>query len=424
MGLGLYNTIQLYSKGYCFLPYLQSKNLKNQSDVIYKCKVAGKKIYVLRGHQGARLFYDPRKVKRAGALPKYILETIFGNGIHSLDNQSHLLRKNMYKSVMTDESLQRFMDIHNNLYISYVNKWKRMKKIVLYNEMQTLLAHTAHKWVGLYKFSNVYFDQIGKHYMRMIDAFGALVPFAFHNNAVFKAKASRKWIENEIISQVVQHRSGAKMFEDGTPASIFANSNLPDKDVAMEIMNLTRPCVAVAKFVAFLGHAVYKHPFLVPQVDNSAVVKYKFLLDRWKQGDNFVNEVRRLYPFVPFLGGLTRTNMKINGMTVPSDATLLLDIRSINLDGSIYKEPMEFKPDRFNTVNIDEYNFVPQGGGPVWSSHRCPGEWITMIILKMACYHLFVEEDFTLNSDQDISINTNIIPTIPKDGVILVANVG
>ena len=434
MGLGLHNLYQLHNKGYGFLPYLEEKHFEPapgwNDAVMYKERIGGKKVYILRGQNGARLFYDSRKIKRAGALPKYILDTIFGNGIHNMDNSHHLYRKELYREIMSHELLDRFVRIHSNLYITYMSKWRRSNKFVLYEEMQTLLAHTSHKWVGLFNFSNMSFEEIGNHYMRMIDAVGAYMPFPFHNNAVSKGKSSRKIIEKEISSQVALHRNSVKKFETGTPAAILADSDLSIHDVTVEIINLTRPCVAVAKFVAFAGHAAFKHSFLVPHGPKTNVNGNgngnginKEALDSWKQGDNFVNEVRRLYPFVPFLGGITKTDMLVDGMQVKKDSMMILDIHSVNMDSGVFVNPFEFIPDRFNTVKVTDYNYVPQGGGQVWNSHRCPGEQITVIILKLAVYHMFTKEDFTILSDQDFTIDKRRMPTIPKDGIVMVANV-
>ncbi|MBE9077975.1 hypothetical protein IQ241_11840 [Romeria aff. gracilis LEGE 07310] len=62
--------------------------------------------------------------------------------------------------------------------------------------------------------------------------------------------------------------------------------------------------------------------------------------------------------------------------------------------------------------------FIPQGGGSYETNHRCPGEWITIAVMKTTLQ--FLTRDITYDVPaQDLTIRVSRLPTIPKSRFII-----
>src|SRR5690606_35515544 len=102
----------------------------------------------------------------------------------------------------------------------------------------------------------------------------------------------------------------------------------------------------------------------------------------------FVQEVRRYYPFFPFTAAIVQTYFEWNGLEFPRGQRVLLDLYGTNHDSRIWKAPELFQPERFLLREPNQYEFIPQGGGEYALNHRCPGEWITVSLMKLTARFL------------------------------------
>lgn len=56
--------------------------------------------------------------------------------------------------------------------------------------------------------------------------------------------------------------------------------------------------------------------------------------------------VNRLYPPAPRLDRVAKETVKINGITIPKDMTVMIPVYALHRDPELWPEPEEFKPDR------------------------------------------------------------------------------
>ncbi|WP_198943477.1 cytochrome P450 [Actinokineospora bangkokensis] len=133
----------------------------------------------------------------------------------------------------------------------------------------------------------------------------------------------------------------------------------------------------------------------------------------------FAHEVRRFYPFAPFLGGLASRDAEFHGVRIPEGTMVILDLYGHNHDPEIFPEPYSFDPTRFLDRHIGAYELIPQGAGDPRTGHRCPGEDVVVAVLsaiaqKLAAARYEVPE-------QDLEIPLDRIPTTPRSRFTLVA---
>ena len=98
----------------------------------------------------------------------------------------------------------------------------------------------------------------------------------------------------------------------------------------------------------------------------------------------------------------------------------MLDLHGINHDERVWQEPETFHPQRFLQWNGDAYAFVPQGGGSHQLQHRCPGEWITVALMRTAI-ELFTQTIRYNVPPQDLSVDATRLPALPRSRFVISA---
>jgi fatty-acid peroxygenase len=174
---------------------------------------------------------------------------------------------------------------------------------------------------------------------------------------------------------------------------------------AVELLNVLRPTVAVARFVTFAALALHEHPRS----------KQKLRSDDYLE--HFVQEVRRYYAFFPFIGGHVREPFDWRGHRFTEGTWVLLDLYGTDHDERVWENPEAFRPERFaKRGEPDAFDFIPQGGGDHFAGHRCAGEWVTIALMKAAVRLLTESMQYDVPAQQDLAVPLTRMPTLPKSG--------
>src|SRR5699024_934520 len=243
----------------------------------------------------------------------------------------------------------------------------------------------------------------------MIDAFGAIGPR--HWEGRMARNRAEKWIEN-IIESV---RSNEMTAAEDKPLFAVAwhrdlNHELLDlKTAAVEVLNLLRPIVAIGRYIMFGALAMHDSPETREKLINDHDEKYSQM---------FTQEVRRYYPFGPFLGAKVKKDSEWKGFFFKKDTLVLLDVYGINHSPDIWENPNTFWPEGFHEWEGSPFNFVPQGGGDYHDGHRCAGEWITVELMKISLEFLAKRISYDV-PEQDFSYSMSRMPTMPKSRFIM-----
>jgi fatty-acid peroxygenase len=228
----------------------------------------------------------------------------------------------------------------------------------------------------------------------------------------WRALLLRRRTEQFVRSLVNRVRAGRLKPPETAPLRIVAghreeNGKLLDADsAAVEIINLLRPIVAVGRYVMFAAMSLARHPEW----------RARFAVGDESSLEPFAEEVRRLYPFFPIIGGLAREAFTWQGYSFRKGDWVLLDLYGTNHDAGRFPSPNKFSPGRDISWKTQGFDFIPHGGGNAAVSHRCPGEAITLELMKEAIRLLSRDMSYEV-PEQDLTLDLSHIPVKPKGGL-------
>jgi fatty-acid peroxygenase len=398
------STLDLLREGY---PFLYSRSQRFDSD-IFQIRLMGMKAICLHGAEAAELFYDPKKFIRTGVIPRRVQTTLMGlHAIQTRDNEEHRCRKEMFMSMMTPGSRHRLMTLLAEEWQRYARSWALQDEVVLFREAQEILCRAACTWADV----PLQEDEVGlraQQFGDMIDAFGGVG--LRHGRGKLARMQSESWMRG-IIRDI---RSGKLTVQEGTPAYTVAWHREPDGELfdvqmaAIELMNAIRPIVAIATYITFAALALHEFPPYRQQLRDP----------HEDYAELFVQEVRRYFPFTPFVGAIVREDFTWHGFEFPKGTMVLLDVYGTDRDERQWEDPEVFWPERFRHWKENAYDFIPQGGGEYLTGHRCAGEWITIEAIKQAVGFLNDSIAFEV-PPQDLNYDLSRMPTLPRSGFIM-----
>ncbi|MEK4443310.1 MULTISPECIES: cytochrome P450 [Niallia] len=401
---GLDKTISLLKEGYLFI---NNRMDKFNSD-IFTVRLLGQDVICIRGEEAVKIFYDSEKFQRNGAAPNRIQQTLFGkNAVQTMDDEKHLHRKLLFMSLLTPEHQQKLANLTTVYLEEAIKQWEQRDQIVLFDEIKNILCKVACQWAGV-PLAEEEISERADDFIAMVYAFGTLGPE--HWKGRIARNRAERWIKQVI--EVV--REGKLETEQGTALHEMAfykkidGARLDPEMAAIELINVLRPIVAIATFITFSALAFHEY--------KEERVKLRTADDRHL--DMFVHEVRRYYPFGPFLGARVRTNFMWKNQEFKEGTLVLLDIYGTNHDARLWENPNQFNPSRFENWQGGLYDFIPHGGGDPAKGHRCPGEGVTVELMKVVLRTLATKMDYNV-PNQDLHYDLSEMPTLPKSGFIM-----
>ena len=364
-----------------------------------------RKAVCIGGDEAARLFYEPDRFTRKGAMPPTTLKLLQDRGsVQQLDGEAHRRRKQMFMALMTPEAIERLVGRFRQEWRGRLAAWQQAQHIMLLDEAREILCRAVCGWAGL-ALSESALRRRSREFGAMVDGAGSVGPRNWIGQ-LLRARSER-WARGIVAA----HRAGRLAVEEGGAAHVVSSHREPsgallsEKVAAVELINLLRPTVAVGQYVVFAALALHQHPECREQLARED--------DAWLEA--FVHEVRRFYPFFPFVGGRVRTRFSFAGRDFAEGEWVLLDIYGTNRDARLWRDPDAFQPERFRNRPPGAFDLVPQGAGDHHRGHRCAGEWITIALMKEAVRLLVREMRYGV-PDQDLSIDLSRMPAMPRSG--------
>ncbi|MFC7846682.1 cytochrome P450 [Streptomyces sp. NPDC057382] len=394
------SSLALLAKGYTWLPGRRRRT----GAPLVRTRLMGQHAVALHGPQAVRFFYDERHVERGSALPGPVLSTLFGHGaVHTLDGPRHRGRKGMFLSLLTGpQAVAGVVDAVTADWEETVRSWPG-RRIVLFDEASRVLTRGVCRWAGIPLDDG---DAMAADLVSLVDGFATAGP------RHWRARRARARLEDRLGALVEDVRSGPAAAAEGSVLDVVSRHRdtdgqlLDPRTAAVELLNVARPTVAVCWFVAYAGHAL-RRPDVREELRGGDPA----------QAVAFAHELRRFYPFAPFVGGRAVTDLDWHGEPIPRGTMVLLDLYGQNHDPEVWDEPYAFAPRRFLGHPPARDELIPQGGGDPATGHRCPGEDITIALLAALAPRL-ARLEYEV-PEQDLRIPLNRLPARIRSGFVI-----
>lgn len=383
--------------------FITQATRQHGSDVV-ETRLMLRRTICLTGPEAAQLFYDESRFRRAGAAPLPVQLTLFGrHGVQTLDDAEHRHRKALFLSVTMDPRLvQQLVDAVSAAWQEEAALWTGRDHVALYPALLRLLTREVCGWAGI---------PVSQHELprrtRVLSSLfdDAAGPGPRHLRSLLARRAANRWAAGVVEDIRAGRRSEALDRPAGTVALHRDRRGelLPADTAGVELLNVLRPTVAVAVYLTLVAQALVEHP------------EWR---SRLRAGDEldeaFVQEVRRHYPFFPTTVARTRREFTWHGHRFPAGRRVLLDLHATNHDSRAWERPDEFDPERFADRVPGPFELVPQGGGHPEVQHRCPGEQITIALMRVGVEHLARRMEWT--AVEPAPLNRSRAPALPPDG--------
>lgn len=405
------STLSLLRQGYELVP---DTSRKLGTD-IYEGRLLLQKTIFMTGQEAAHLFYDNEKFQRHGAMPKRVQKTLLGiGGVQSLDDEPHRHRKHLFvQQLMAPEKIESLKQITRQELLSAAKGWPHTSQVMLFPELQLILCRAVCRWTHV-PLNDAEAKQRSGDLGAMIESGGRV------GISHWQGRLARKRCERWITGLIEKVRNNELVADKGSALYAVAfhrelnGELLPSRISAVELLNILRPTVAIARFLIFGALALHEYPACrkaIADGDGDGDGDDKYL-------DLFVQEIRRYYPFFPQLAARVRKNFQWKGYLFPKGRRVILDLYGTNHDSRLWKNPYVFDPERFRSRVENAYDFIPQGGGDYQIHHRCPGEWITVELTKMTMDFLVREVIYEV-PPQNLEIDLGKVPTLPASTFII-----
>ncbi|HYD53865.1 MAG TPA: cytochrome P450 [Gemmatimonadaceae bacterium] len=398
-------TLALLSDPYRFV---STRGARLGTDV-FETRLMLRRALCVTGEEAARMFYEPDRFTRRGAIPVTALLLLQDRGsAATLDGDAHRHRKRMLLSLMTPDRVAALGDTFAETWRGRLDRWAG-RRVVLARELPEILCGAACAWSGVPVADDAALRRRAEDFRAMYEGAGAVGPRNWWG--LLRRAGTERWARG-LVERV---RAGTLGPPVGSALRVIADHREPDgapmrvAHAAVELINVLRPTVAVERFVTFAAHALHLHPESRERLGVDDEPEYL---------DWFVQEVRRFYPFFPLVGGRARQAFEWRGHHVPRGTWVLLDLYGTDHDARRWERPDEFRPERFRGRVVGPFDLVPQGGGDHHANHRCAGEWVTVELMKRAVRLLTREMRYTV-PPQDLRLDMSRMPAVPRSRVVI-----
>ncbi|KQP92654.1 cytochrome [Methylobacterium sp. Leaf113] len=400
---GFDSTLALLAEGYAFIP----NRCRALGTDLFATRLMLSPVLCMSGAEAARHFYDDHRFTRRHALPPTAFALIQDHGsVMVMDGEAHRRRKAMFLSLVGPEALRRLADLTVGHWRAAAARWARQDAVILLDEAHAVLTAAISEWVGLPLDSGETRDR-ATEFAAMIAGTGAVGPRNWRGH-LYRARTER-WARR-VIAEI---RDGRRAVPEGAARTIAEHRDLQGrlldvKTAGVELINVLRPTVANARYVVFAAMALRDNPACreaLRGADPGALARFTF-------------EVRRVYPFIPFIGGRVREPFTWRGHAFQAGAWVLMDLYGTNHDPRLWPEPDRFDPERFRDAPPGAFDLVSHGAGSAATGHRCPGEGITQILVETLTDQLANGMTYTI-PPQDLTLDLANIPARPRSGLVL-----
>ena len=370
----------------------------------------GQDAVLLTGEAGLRAFYDTQRVVRRGTKSESDVAFLSDGSttvVPVMDGAEHIARKVALLATMTPSALNHYRAILADTVDRYVAKWTQMRAFDAKSELQqfsfealsTVITGSAGE-VGLAAdFGEATLGLLGDEPAKRLPARDRLL--AWYRRALEEQRSKpTKDAQLNVIGILAHH------------------TNLSDMDIVAEVQHIFIASGGVWAAACTALALLATHPEAMNRARVAAQALSPALtlreLDTCTPLQLLVEEVARWTPFTNSQVGKAEQTFEVNGYTIPAGTLLIAGLFATNHSPALYPSPLAFDPQRAERESSAgvaacpysvsrPYGYAPFGGGDRTNGHRCLGEPLLYMAVKLFLARILRAHTWELASPETVT---------------------
>jgi fatty-acid peroxygenase len=378
---------------------------------VCRTTIFGQDAVLLTGEVGIKAFYDTERVAREGVMPQWAI-ALLGDGVvdvvPNLDGEAHANRKHALLPAMTPEALHIYLPAINAVVSRYAERWEQAREVDWIQELQRMAFDALSQVITGTDGS----DDLFAHYKQVSETlFGG----GNKDAGVRSRDRMLSWYRSALAEK--RRRSPDELATDVMDI-LARNGDLTDEQIVAETQHMFVGSGGVWKVCCNLLAFMESRPALLERA-RTEIGKFDIPPSSEDLGSStylqsLVEETARLTPTVNVQMGRTVKPFEIHGYTVPTGTLVLGGFYATNHSPRIYAEAGDFNPARPGCPysKSSPFTYVPFGGGDARTGHRCLGEQLVYLTIKVILSR--IARDYTWTAIRPEELQAVAYPNFAK----------
>jgi retinoid hydroxylase len=387
---------------------------------VFKTNILGATTVLIQGADGNRFILENENNYFEITWPPSVRKLLGESSLPTQTGHQHINRRKILAQAFQPRALSSYTDAMITISDRYFDKWANQEELTWYPELRNYTLDIACKLlVGLEGGSKASLGHQYETWVAGLFSFPVNLPWTSFGKALRSREKLLTEIEKLILAR--QQQSTPPQNQDALDLLLSARDDegqtLPVEELKDQILtllfaghetltsSLVSLCMLLAQHPEVLKRARQEQQELSDQPLVSETLKEMPYLDQ------ILKEVLRVIP--PVAGGFRKVlqDCEYGGFEIKKGWQLLYQIASTHQDSSVYPDPQEFDPERFDKSRAEDkqkpFTHIPFGGGV----RECIGKEFARLEMKIFAARLLREYQWELVPGQDLELA--VIPT-PK----------
>ncbi|MBZ8180725.1 cytochrome P450 [Oscillatoria salina] len=391
---------------------------------IFKSSILGKPTIFLQGSEANQFIFSNENKNFVVSWPPSTQALLGSLSLALQSGETHKKSRKILYQAFQPRALTGYVSAMEQITQNYLEKWAQQQTLTWYPELRNYTLDIACKLlVGIDRGSQTKLARLFETWCQGIFTVALPLPWTKFG----RAKQARKLLLAEIETIIRQRQQQSDRGndtlgllieardEDGNSLSI---AELKDQVLLLLFTGHETLTSAIASFCFLVAqHPEVRAKIRSEQQKFSSAAPLTF--DQLKQMtylEQVLQEVLRLIP--PASGGFRKVinPCQFQGYQIPQGWKILYQTYQTHLDASVYTQPKQFDPDRFNPEHSQSktktFSYIPFGGG----IRECIGKEFARLEIKIFAALLARDYEWELLPNQNLRIVSGTT-THPHDGL-------
>ena len=392
---------------------------------VFRLSLFGRPTACFVGAEAFSLLLDGENVARAGANPPHVEEIFHRTSVPFLDGSAQKRRKRLLMAAFREDALLGYLPIVEQLIDRHARMWVDRGAFAWVPALHSLGFSIAR---ALFVDADPTQDDPAIEQAFAKVAAGLLsIPVNLPFTRYGRALKARDFIRG-VVDEAIRAREGSERGSNVLGRLMQARDGvekLSPEELRVETFHFFGAYSAVIGGLSFLASALGQFPEVESRAREEVlreVPRGPMSVDALKKlvyVDRVTREVRRAMPILPltFFGAIKR-DLTFHGMRIPKGHRAVGCIGATLLDERTFPDAKQFDPDRWTQASeAQEKAWIPHGGGLHEAGHRCAGEALAHLMMKVFAAHMLRSYRWKLAPDQDLSATKDKLFATPAGGL-------